>query len=180
GSFNSSASNPAVCPAPQSPASRPTIIRSNDPSFLIAADSTSATVNGSGWGLPSLMTSAALSAFIANAFRKTSSAVAAPKQRTVMVDSPVRSRNCSAVSSAFSQKILVTKLAAPRSASRFVGSIRNSLAGISGSRICLRQTRMFMKAYLFFYDTQDRFFIRRTQQAIQSYLRDLFSDLFLG
>ena len=51
--------------------------------------------------------------------------------------------NCKAVSSAFSQKMFVTRFADPRTASRFSASTRKSLDGISGSRICFKQTMIF-------------------------------------
>src|SRR6185295_11300378 len=168
----------------QSPASRPSIMRSNDPSFRMAAASTWATVNGSGLEVLSFITRAAASAFIARAFLSESSAEGAPKESTVIFASPNRSRNCNAVSSAFSQKIFVTRLALPRSASRLAELTRNSRTGISGSRICLIQTRMFMRLLkLLVLHHSERGFLRarfRSQQPIERDFRDLFRYLFLS
>src|SRR6185369_9506216 len=99
--------------------------------------------------------------------------------------SPKRSRNCNAVSSAFSQKILVTRFAFPRSASRRAASTRNSRAGISGSRICFRQTTIFMCLFvapLVLYHAERGLFGARfwSQQAIERDSGDLFSNLLLS
>src|SRR5580704_9571336 len=61
--------------------------------------------------------------------------------------------------------MLVTRAALPRSASRPLLSIRKSRAGISGSRICFMQTRMFISDLLSTFNKQPALSLRASSSA---------------